>query len=142
MPIARNEQFDCFAITVEGRVRTTAGFACVHRALPVVLAIGLTLGGHAQAETVYEFVLDCKSKTLARCFNLIEQRLNRMRAIEQGRAFCLPRVWGAAMVTSESYPVSVLDHVRLGLSAARFGAAERPVEERMKAIIAEIYPCR
>jgi len=110
--------------------------------LAAMLAMGFAMAGPAHAETVYEFVSFCKAETLARCFNLIGNRLDRLRAVEQGRAFCLPRVWGATMVTSESYPVSVLEHVRLALSAARFGKAERPVEEQMKTIIAEVYPCR
>jgi hypothetical protein len=96
----------------------------------------------ASAETVYEFVSYCRSEPLGHCFNLIEKRIDRLRVTEQGRAFCLPRVWGTTSVTSESYPVSVLEHVRLALSAARFGEAERPVEEQMKSIIAEVYPCR
>jgi hypothetical protein len=114
------------------------------RILPTsaALAVCLATCGRASAETVYEFVSYCRSESLAHCFNLIEKRIDRLRVTEQGRAFCLPRVWGATSVTSESYPVSVLEHVRLALSAARFGKAERPVEEQMKSIIAEVYPCR
>ncbi len=111
------------------------------RPVATMLAFGISMAGPAHAETVYEFVSLCKAETLSGCFNLIEKRLDRLRVAEQGRAFCLPRVWGATMVTSESYPVSVLEHVRLALSAARFGKAERSVEKEMTTIIAEVYPC-
>lgn len=110
--------------------------------LAAVIAMSLSIAGPARAETVYQFVLECKSETLARCFTIIGLRLDRLRAMEQGRAFCLPNVWGATMVMSDSIPVSILEHVRLALSAARFGNAERPVDEQMKAIVAEIYPCQ
>lgn len=109
--------------------------------LAAVFVASLYMAAPAQSETVYQFVLECKTETLARCFTIIGHRLDSLRAAEQGRGFCLPSVWGATMVVSNSYPVSILEHVRLALSAARFGNAERPVEEQMKAIVAEIYPC-
>lgn len=95
----------------------------------------------ARAQTVYEFVSTCRADDLGACFTQIEDHLDRLKTVEQGLSFCLPRAWGATMYESVGYPVSVLDHVRLGLSAARFGNAGRPADDVIKDIIGKVYPC-
>lgn len=102
----------------------------------------LSSAAQVRAETVYEFVAQCREEKLGDCFNEIESHLDRIRLVEQGRAFCLPRVWGPAMADSSSYPVSVLEYVRLGLSAARFGSSARPADDVMGEVLGRIYPCR
>jgi hypothetical protein len=45
------------------------------------------------------------------------------------------------MVDSAGYPVSVLEYVRLGMAAAKFGKSTQPADDVMGSIVAEIYPC-
>jgi hypothetical protein len=94
-----------------------------------------------RAETVYEFAVNCRKEQLARCFSLITERLNILKAKGQGHAFCLPRAWGNPDFMASGYPVSFLEHVRLSLSAARFGNAEAPVEDALRDIVRGVYPC-
>ncbi len=105
-------------------------------------ALPLAMSTAAPADTVYEFDARCRESRLGVCFNMIEDRLDRLKRTGQGRSFCLPRAWGSVQFESVSYPVSLLEHVRLALSAARFGAAGRPVDEKITSIVAEIYPCK
>jgi hypothetical protein len=70
----------------------------------------------------------------------LRERLDRVKAKQNGRTFCLPRAWDMPEYIS-GYPVSVLEHVRLSLSAARFGKAEQPVDEAIGDILKAIYPC-
>lgn len=108
----------------------------------ILLALAVLSPADARAETVYEFISQCREEKLGDCFNQIESHLDRIRLVEQGRAFCLPRVWGPTMADSSSYPVSVLEYVRLGLSAARFGSSARPADDVMGEVLGRIYPCR
>jgi hypothetical protein len=93
------------------------------------------------AETVYEFAVTCHEDQLRACFDRIEERLDRVKAKEQGRAFCIPRAWGSPYFISTGYQVSILEYLRLGLSAARFGRAEQPVEDAIRDLVKQIYPC-
>ncbi len=95
----------------------------------------------ARAETVYEFAIDCNKVQLPACIDHIRERLDVIKAKEQGRAFCLPRAWGSPGYIKSGYPISVLEHVRISVSAARFGKSEMPVEDAMRDILAQIYPC-
>ena len=97
--------------------------------------------GGPGAETVYEFATACHEDQLNTCFNLIRDRLDRLKAKEQGRAFCLPRAWGTPGYITSGYSISVLEHIRLSVSAARFGKAEEPVDIAMRDILKAIYPC-
>jgi hypothetical protein len=45
------------------------------------------------------------------------------------------------MAQSSSVPVSVLEHVRLGLSAARFGHSGSEVDDVIVKIMGGIYRC-
>jgi hypothetical protein len=99
-----------------------------------------TIPATARAEPVYDFVASCRQEQLAECFHQIEQRLTRLNAGANSR-ICLPKAFGATMFESVGIPVSVLDHVRLGLSAARFGDAGRDVDDVMSEIVTAIYPC-
>jgi hypothetical protein len=94
-----------------------------------------------RADTVYEFVSQCQEADLGDCFNRIGERLDQIKSKQNGNAYCLPRAWGATMFESMSYPVSVLEYVRLGLSAARFGQADWETNVVMGRILGEIYPC-
>ncbi|HEX2841716.1 hypothetical protein [Hyphomicrobium sp.] len=106
------------------------------------VAMIVLLGGRASsAETVYEFALSCQQEKLATCFARVESHLDRLKAAEQGRSFCMPNFWGGPLILSAGYPVSVLEHVRLAVSAARFGSAGRNVDDAMRDIVAGIYPC-
>ncbi len=108
----------------------------------VFVATFVLLGARSSsAETVYEFARSCKQEELATCFALIESHLDRLKAAEQGRSFCMPSFWGGPLILSVGYPVSVLEHVRLAVSAARFGSAGRDVDDAMRDIVAGIYPC-
>lgn len=106
----------------------------------VVFAL-LLLAPPARSETVLEFVGGCRESELGPCFERIRSELDRLKSSQQGRAFCLPRAWGATMFESTSYPVSVLEHIRLGMSAARFGDAGRSADDMMVQIVATVYPC-
>lgn len=112
-----------------------------HALCAVVATIALVAPQTLRAETVYEFAVNCREEQLARCFSLITERLNIVKAKEQGHAFCLPRAWGNPNFMASGYPVSFLEHVRLSLFAARFGNAEEPVEDAMRDIVRGVYPC-
>lgn len=94
----------------------------------------------AQAEPVYEFVRTCKEEPLGHCFFRIQERLSYLNR-EAVRRICLPRAFGATFVHSVSIPVSLLEHVRLGLSAARFGEAGDDVDDVIAKIVGTIYHC-
>lgn len=102
----------------------------------IVAAVPVT----ARAEPVYDFVSNCREEQLADCFHQIEQRLNRLNS-GSNRRVCLPRAFGATMFESVGIPVSVLEHVRLALSAARFGKSQHDVDTVISEIVAGIYPC-
>jgi serine/threonine protein kinase HipA of HipAB toxin-antitoxin module len=55
------------------------------------VALAFIAPSAARAETVYEFAITCHEDQLNTCFNLIRDRLDRLKANEQGRTFCLPR---------------------------------------------------
>lgn len=94
----------------------------------------------ARAEPVYEFVKHCKEETLGHCFFRIQERLTYLNSGAVNRV-CLPRTFGSTLVHTASVPVSVLDHVRLGLSAARFGSAGDEVDDVIVRIVGAIYRC-
>ena len=96
----------------------------------------------ARAATVYDFVIGCRDDRQMDCLKSIEERIVKLRETENERSFCLPRAFGATMFQSLHLPISLLDYVRLGLSAARFGKAKREVDEVIREILASIYPCR
>ena len=93
-----------------------------------------------RAETVYDFVSDCRADRLAHCYSRIESRLLKLNE-EAGRRVCLPRSFGATLAEPVSIPVSLLEHIRLALSAARFGNSEVDVDEAIVGIVAAIYRC-
>ena len=107
----------------------------------LIMAAALSVPQVLRAETVYEFATNCHENELAKCFELIKERLDLVKAKEQGHAFCMPGAWGMMDFPFSDYPVSILEHIRLSLSAARFGNAEQPVESAITDIIAKIYPC-
>jgi AraC-like DNA-binding protein len=107
----------------------------------VIAALMLLVAGDARATTVYEFALNCREDALSSCFGRISKHLDRLKAGHQGESFCMPRVWGATSTEGEGYPVSVLEHLRLGLSAARFGNAGRDVDDVLRELAAGLYPC-
>ena len=109
--------------------------------IALAVALGVVMPSAVRAETVYEFAAACHEDQLNTCFNLIRDRLDRLKAKEQGRAFCLPRAWGTPGYITSGYPISVLEHIRLSVSAARFGKAEEPVDIAMRDILTKIYPC-
>ena len=94
----------------------------------------------AASETVYEFVSQCRQEQLGDCFYQIDARLERLNA-GTDRRVCLPQAFGATMTYNGAVPVSLLEHVRLGLSAARFGNAEQDVDDAITAIVNRIYRC-
>jgi hypothetical protein len=95
----------------------------------------------ARAETVYEFSSHCHEDHLLACLDQIRELVTRVKARDQGRVFCAPRAWGMENYPFSDYPLSVLEHVRLSLSAARFGKAEMPVDDAISDILKAIYPC-
>ncbi len=95
----------------------------------------------SQAEPVYDFVVHCRAQSLGMCFHLISERLSRLDHADPQQRVCLPRFFGATMVDSGVIPVSVLEYVRLRLSAARFGDAGTDVEVVMARIVRTIYSC-
>lgn len=109
-------------------------------ALPLVAA-SLTTPQMLHAETVYEFATSCHEDELAECFNHVRDALDRVKAKGQGQAFCMPRSWGMMDSPFSEYPVSLLDHIRLALSAARFGKAEQSADSAISEVLAKIYPC-
>jgi len=107
----------------------------------ILLAVTLALLiGPARGEAVYDFVGHCRNEQLSRCFDRIGERLNRLNAGAH-RRICLPRTFGGLMLGSGVIPVSLLEHVRLTLSAARFGDAGTDVDDMMARIVNAIYPC-
>ncbi|WP_295558179.1 hypothetical protein [uncultured Hyphomicrobium sp.] len=109
--------------------------------LKLLLTVGLLLPhGSARAEPVYEFVRHCKEENLGHCFFRIQERLTYLNS-NAARRVCLPPAFSSAMVHNASIPVSVLEHVRLGLSAARFGHAEEEANIVIAKVVATIYPC-
>jgi hypothetical protein len=94
----------------------------------------------AHAEPVYEFVKQCRDETLGHCFNRIATRLSDLNT-GTNRRICLPRTFGGTRVESGVIPVSLLEHVRLKLSAARFGNAGSEVDAVITRIVNGIYPC-
>lgn len=117
------------------------GGACVpQRLLLATIVLPILLTRPACAETVYEFVSHCKEEGLADCFRHIEERLIRLNSGEK-RRICLPPAFGTALFATEGIPVSLLEHVRLGLSAARFGNAGQDVDEVISRLVSEIYAC-
>ncbi|HYD14985.1 MAG TPA: hypothetical protein VEA77_01155 [Hyphomicrobium sp.] len=110
------------------------------RAIAIAVLVLLSARS-ANADTVYEFGAHCRAASLGSCFALIEERLERLEARDQRQRFCVPRAWGASMFASVRYPVSVLDHVRLAMSAARFGHAGSDADELLLEIMGRVYPC-
>jgi len=108
----------------------------------VLATLMCLLCSNAGATTVYDFTMSCREERLSACFNRIEEHLERLKAVADGRRFCLPGAWGSSMFSSLEYPVSVLEYVRLAVSAARFGRAERDVDEVMSEVVAGLYPCQ
>jgi hypothetical protein len=96
----------------------------------------------ARADALYEFVIACQSSPLGVCFQRIEHELDEARAEGEGTSFCIPRVWGAGLIPTTSYPVSVLDYILLRLSAARVGRAGQPVQAVLRDTLGELFPCR
>ena len=108
----------------------------------VVIALSILLAPRpSQAEPVYDFVVNCRAQSLGMCFHIISERLSHLRSTDPDQRICLPRFFGATMVDSGVIPVSVLEYVRLRLSAARFGHASADVEVVMASIVGSIYPC-
>jgi hypothetical protein len=106
--------------------------------IAVLIATGVVLLARpAQAETVYDFVALCRAEQLGHCFNRISARLDALNA-GSNRRICVPRRFAAI---TGVIPVSLLEHVRLKLSAARFGNAGSEVDDVMVRIMNEIFPC-
>ena len=86
----------------------------------ILIATGvLWLARPAQAEAVYDFVAQCRGEKLGHCFNRIGTRLTGLNT-SPNRRICLPVSFNG-MLANGVIPVSLLEHVRLKLSAARFG---------------------
>jgi hypothetical protein len=98
--------------------------------------------GPAQAAPLYDFVVDCKAAPPPDCLERIRTMLDEIRVQDQGRVFCLPKVWHPASAASESYPISLLDYLLLRLSAARIGRAGDTHTIVARDVLAEMYPCR
>jgi hypothetical protein len=110
--------------------------------LAVVLVVlsALICPRAARAEAVYEFVTRCRQERLADCFALIGDRLARLDTGARPR-ICLPRAFGGMMLDGGVVPVSLLEHVRVKLSAARFGQAGAETDDVIASIVNGIYPC-
>jgi len=107
----------------------------------MLLAVAtVSLAGPARGEALYEFVSHCRDEQPGRCYDRIGKRLNSLNAGAEKR-ICLPQSFGGIMLDGGVIPVSLLEHVRLKLSAACFGAAGADVDDVMAAIINGIYPC-
>lgn len=105
-----------------------------------ILAISLfAVAAPARADTVYEFVASCRRETLGQCFNRISERLDALKAWDQHSAYCFPPAYKA--MVGDSYPISVIEYLRLALSAARFGESSRPTDSVITDLLARIYPC-
>ena len=59
-----------------------------------VAAMAIAGAQPARAETVYEFAVQCHENDLGPCYDRIRERLDQVKAKENGRSFCLPRAWG------------------------------------------------
>jgi hypothetical protein len=94
----------------------------------------------ARADDVYEFVKQCRDEKLGDCFDRIGTRLSDLNAGPNWR-ICLPRRFGGTLIESGVIPVSLLEHVRLKLSAARFGDAGSDADDVIVRIVNGIYPC-
>jgi hypothetical protein len=106
----------------------------------ILIATGaLVLARPAQAEPVYEFVAHCRAEKLGHCFHRIGTRLTGLNT-GPNRRICLPLSFGS-MLSSGVIPVSLLDHVRLKLSAARFGDSGTEVDDVIVRIVNGIYRC-
>ena len=108
----------------------------------LAFALAFAVGsGTARAEAVWDFVASCDGAPLGDCLGRVQAAIERVRAGEDGHAFCIPPVWGG-FVPSTTYPVSVLDYVRLRLSAARIGRAGDPADAVVRSVLVEMFPCR
>ena len=106
----------------------------------ILIATGaLLLARPAQAEPVYEFVAHCRAEELGHCFHRIGTRLTGLDA-GPNRRICLPLRFGGILAEGV-IPVSLLDHVRMKLSAARFGDSGTEVDDVIVRIVNGIYPC-
>ena len=106
----------------------------------ILIATGaLLLAPPAQAEPVYDFVERCRAEKLGYCFDRIGTRLTGLNT-GPNRRICLPLSYGG-MVLGSVIPVSLLDHVRLKLSAARFGDSGTEVDDVIVRIVNGIYRC-
>ena len=106
----------------------------------ILIATGvLWLARPAQAEAVYDFVAQCRGEMLGHCFNRIGTRLTGLNT-SPNRRICLPVSFGG-MLANGVIPVSLLEHVRLKLSAARFGDSGTDVDIVIARIVNGIYPC-
>jgi hypothetical protein len=110
--------------------------------LSIAVFLCVFAASNAKAHVLYDFVVACKAASLAACFQSIEAQLDDVRAEQQGKSFCIPPIWGAGLMPSTSYPVSMLDYLLLRLSAARVGRAGQPVRIVLRDTLAELYPCR
>jgi hypothetical protein len=117
------------------------GTTVVPRLVAILVAVSvILLPRPASAESVYEFVSQCRQDRLADCFYRIAQRIKQLNA-SGTRRICLPDSFGGGMFDSGVLPVSLLEEVRVHLSAARFGRAEVNVDDVMSGIVNGIYPC-
>jgi len=113
----------------------------VSKLAAMLVALSVTLFPRsANAESVYEFVSECRHDRLADCFYRIAQRIKQLNA-SGARRICLPESFGGGMFDSGVLPVSLLEEVRVHLSAAQFGRAEVNVDDVMSGIVNGIYPC-
>ena len=103
----------------------------------LTVTVALLLARPAQGETVYDFVALCRAEQLGHCFNRISTRLDALNS-GVNRRICVPRSFAAI---TGVIPVSLLEHVRLKLSAARFGNAGSEVDDVIAHIMNEIFPC-
>lgn len=111
------------------------------RLAAIVLALcALCPAPAARAEPVYDFVTNCRHQRLGDCFALINERLNVLNSGAHP-SICLPRAFGGLMLGDGVVPVSLLEHVRVKLSAARFGHSGDDANATIASIINRIYPC-
>jgi hypothetical protein len=108
------------------------------RSAPLLFLATLVLASPAKAETVYELVALCNAEKLGLCYSRIDVHLTRLNTGPM-RRICLPTSFGAML--SNTIPVSMLERVRLGLSAARFGQAEVAADDVIVSIVNGVYPC-
>jgi hypothetical protein len=109
-------------------------------AATAIALCAVLLARPAHADDVYEFVKQCRDEKLSQCFYRIGTRLSALNA-GANRRICLPRTFGGTMVESGVIPVSLLEHVRLKLSAARFGDAGSNADDVIARIVNALYPC-